>query len=227
MSKDPQEKLDLAKEHTEDIHDVENVTMFEVQITGVKPMESPSNSPRYKLSPTNIQYQPQVLINEGEAIEESTERSTSFTFTRQSDWETSGRSFIPQFTSYQHSVSERDHLIKEGNPGRESDASGQSNVVRSINNCFNSCIRFKPALMMVCGIAAFVIGGFVCKEISNLSYDTRIKDSQSKHTHYVMYGVAALLMFAAGIGLTHPLIISSYRSCRGFIRRESTVYQEI
>ena len=174
-------------------------------------------------SSSKFNCQPTVLISlDDEGDDECTNGSTSIINSRKRRWETSSRSFIPQFSGNQAGMDENEPLIKD----TEDTTDGRSMITRSMNTVLNGCIKFSSAVMIICAFSAFAVAIVACKRISDLRFDETIQDPKLKTTHYLLYSLGVIIMITTGIALSYNPFVSIFRSIRDHSRPESR-YEEI
>ena len=204
----------------------EGVPIIEVTITGVKPAELSDN-------PFTSQYDTIAIDREAAHGEEGkdTELSTSHYNRHQPNWDHEGP-FTPQFISYQNSQT-IGQTTATGNEEVSYDIYDNRRGVTDghgpnlLNNCLNGCVAFKLSILLFCGLVAFGIGGYVTKRIADLNQVDRFKEGETiSSTPYIMYGLAAFMIFATGIGLIYYPVMAAYESCYNSLHRESR-YQHI
>ena len=193
---------------------LEVVPILEMEIDGENPIES--SPPTFRLGQEYIPSQSNVHISDGEDVEECTEGSTSFVYSRQRTWETCSRSFIPEFSSYQNSIPETEQLIKHQN--EETIQDGRSLPGSLINRrSLDRCWRFVPMfIMVVCAFISFIMAGVACKKIYDLSQETNIEDEGPKTSSYVLWGTLLIVLLGIAIITICNIVTSISRSLRNF-----------
>ena len=211
--------MEVMDNNVTEVRVLEVIPILETEIGGEKPTES--STPTFSLGQKYIPSQSNVHISEGEDIEECTEGSSSFVYSRQRTWETCSRSFIPEFSTYQNSIPETEQLIKH--PNVETTPDGRSLPGRSINSrILDRCGRLVPILIIVCAFTSFIMAGFACKKIYDLSQETYTEDEGPKTQRYVLWGIALIVLLGtASILLVKSPLMSIIRPLRHFSIQES------
>lgn len=199
--------------------------------TGNASIEGPSISEETRAAstkprsfPSDTRHQPTVTISLNDEDEDYIDGSTFYyRSTRNRAWDTSSRSFIPQFTGYQINQSENEPLLKESI--RDDTVDGSSIITRSMYIVRNGCTRFCSTVMIICAFSAFVVAILACKRISELRFES-FKDEELKTSHYILYSLGVIVMLAAGIALSYTPVKSIVRSIRDYAHREPG-YEEI
>ena len=186
--------------------------------------ETSGDSNGAQTSTSNFQHQPTVLIDLDDEDKDFVDRSTSsYRSSRKRTWDTSSRTFIPQFSGEHANGSENELLIKD--TIREDNTDDTSLLARSLNIILNGCVRFRSSILLICALSAFVVAVLACKRISELRFET-FKDEKQRTSHYFLYSLGVVVMLAAGIALSYTPVKSIMRSIRDYTRH-NVGYEEI
>ena len=186
--------------------------------------ETPGDSNTAQPSSSNFHHHPTVLIDLDDEDKDFVDRSTSsYRSSRKRTWDTSSRTFIPQFSGEHANGSENALLIKD--TIREDNTDDTSLIARSLNTILNGCVRFRSSILLICALSAFVVAVLACKRISELRFEA-FKDEKQRTSHYFLYSLGVVVMLAAGIALSYTPVKSIVRSIRDY-NRHNTGYEEI
>ena len=186
--------------------------------------ETPGDSNRAQSSSFNFQHQPTVLIDLDDEDKDFVDRSApSYRSSRRRTWETSSRTFIPQFSGEHTNGTENELLIKD--VIREDNTDDTSLVARSLNTILNGCVRFRSSILLICALSAFVVAVLACKRISELRFES-FKDEKQRTSHYFLYSLGVVVMLAAGVALSYTPVKSIVRSIRDYTQHNAG-YEEI
>ena len=186
--------------------------------------EIPGDSNRAQPSSSNFQHQPTVLIDLDDEDKDFVDRSTSsYRSSRKRTWDTSSRTFIPQFSGEHANGTENEPLLKD--TIREDNTDDTSLVARSLNTILNGCVRFRSSILLICALSAFVVAVLACKRISELRFET-FKDEKQRTSHYFLYSLGVVVMLTAGVALSYTPVKSIMRSIRDYTRHNDG-YEEI
>ena len=177
-----------------------------------------------RLSSSSRQQQPttSIILNDDE--EDYVDRSNFYYRSpRHRTWDSSSRSFIPQFSRDQIHHSENQALLKDS--ATEDTLDNSSLIARSMNTFLNGCTRFSSVVMIICAFSAFVVAILACKRISELRFES-FQNEDMKTSHYFLYSLGVIVMLTAGIALSYTPIKSIVTSIRDYTRQQSG-YEEI